>query len=261
MLKILRLALLGVLMLVWFVLGLLLCLLRPRHRTNVYWLSCHMMHRACPLLGIKVRVIIPDECRDLGPAVYVANHQTNWDIMVMTGAVRPGVVAVGKKSLVWLPLFGQLFFLSGNILIDRSNRSRAIDTIRQVVEKIRDRRLSIWMFPEGTRSRGRGLLPFKTGAFHTAIQAGVPIVPIVASSYAKQIDLNRWDNGEVLIEMLPPLDSAQWEREQVRECSEQVRAIMKAKLQELDGRVRRPAGDKAKVTELQVAEQSDQRDA
>ena len=68
------------------------------------------------------------------------------------------------------------------------------------------RRLSIWMFPEGTRSRGRGLLPFKTGAFHTAMQAGVPIVPVVASSYANQIDLNRWDNGEVLIEMLPPLE-------------------------------------------------------
>lgn len=260
MLKILRLAVLGMLMLVWFVLGLLLCLLRPRHRTNVYWLSCRMMHQACPVLGIKVRVIIPEECRDLGPAVYVANHQTNWDIMVMTGAVRPGVVAVGKKSLLWLPLFGQLFYLSGNILIDRSNRSRAIDTIRQVVEKIRGQRLAIWMFPEGTRSLGRGLLPFKTGAFHTAMQAGVPIVPIVASSYAKQIDLNRWDNGEVVIEMLPPLDSSQWERDQVRECSEQVRAIMKAKLQELDGRVRRPAGEVA-VADGLAPEQSNQHDA
>ena len=237
MLKILRLGLLGVLMLVWFVLGLFICLLRPRHRTNVYWLSNRMMHRVYPLLGIKVTVTIPDECKNLGPAVYVANHQTNWDIVVLTGAVQPGVVAVGKKSLVWLPLFGILFYLSGNILIDRSNRSRAIDTIRQVVDKIRSRQISIWMFPEGTRSRGRGLLPFKTGAFHTAMQAGVPIVPVVATSYAKQIDLNRWDNGEVLIEMLPPIDPSGWEREQVRECADHVRELMKAKLEELDRRV------------------------
>ena len=237
MLKLLRLALLGVLMLIWFVLGLFLCLLRPRHRNNVYWLSCRMMHLACPLVGVKVQITIPEACRNLGPAVYTANHQTNWDIMVMTGAVQPGVVAVGKKSLVWLPLFGPLFYLSGNILIDRNNRSRAADTIRQVVEKIKARNLSIWMFPEGTRSRGRGLLPFKTGAFHTAMQAGVPIVPIVASSYANQIDLNRWDNGEVLIEMLPPLDSSQWERDQVRECAEQVRELMKNKLEELDARL------------------------
>ena len=238
MLKILRLGLLGVLMVVWFVLGLFICLLRPRHRTNVYWLSNRMMHRVYPLLGIKVTVTIPDACKDLGPAVYVANHQTNWDIVVLTGTVQPGVVAVGKKSLVWLPLFGILFYLSGNILIDRSNRSRAIDTIRQVVDKIRSRQISIWMFPEGTRSRGRGLLPFKTGAFHTAMQAGVPIVPVVATSYAKQIDLNRWDNGEVLIEMLPPIDPSGWEREQVRECADHVRELMKAKLEELDRRVR-----------------------
>ena len=242
MLKVLRLVLLGVLMVIWFVLGLLLCLLRPRHKTNVYWLSCRMLHQACPLVGVKVRITIPEECKDLGPAVYVANHQTNWDIMVMTGAVQPGVVAVGKKSLVWLPLFGPLFYLSGNILIDRANRSRAIDTIRQVVDKIRSRGLSVWMFPEGTRSRGRGLLPFKTGAFHTAMQAEVPIVPIVASSYANQIDLNRWDNGEVLIEMLPPLDSTRWARDQVRECSEEVRVLMKAKLEELDARVKGPRG-------------------
>ena len=237
MLKILRLGLLGVLMLVWFVLGLLICVLRPRHPTNVYWLSNRMMHRVYPLLGVKVTVTIPDECKKLGPAVYVANHQTNWDIIVLTGAVQPGVVAVGKKSLVWLPLFGILFYLSGNILIDRSNRSRAIDTIRQVVDKIRSRQISIWMFPEGTRSRGRGLLPFKTGAFHTAMQAGVPIVPVVATSYAKQIDLNRWDNGEVRIEMLPPIDPNGWARDQVRECADHVRELMKAKLQELDHQV------------------------
>ena len=136
MLKILRLGLLGVLMLVWFVLGLFICLLRPRHRTNVYWLSNRMMHRVYPLLGVKVTVTIPDECKDLGPAVYVANHQTNWDIVVLTGAVQPGVVAVGKKSLVWLPLFGILFYLSGNILIDRSNRSPSGCSRKELVREV-----------------------------------------------------------------------------------------------------------------------------
>ncbi|MGL4751404.1 MAG: 1-acylglycerol-3-phosphate O-acyltransferase [Aeromonadaceae bacterium] len=241
MLKLIRLLILGLMMVVWFLIGLAICLFRPRHRTNVYWLSNRLLRFALPVIGLKVRLHIPAGIDKLGPAVYVANHQTNWDIVVLTCAVQPGVVAVGKKSLVWLPLFGILFYLSGNILIDRSNRSRAIDTIRQVVDKIRERRLSIWMFPEGTRSRGRGLLPFKTGAFHTAMQAGVPIVPIVASSYATQVDLNRWDNGEVCIEMLAPVDSQQWARDQVRECSEVIRAQMVAKLAELDQQARRPA--------------------
>ncbi|MCD8547077.1 MAG: 1-acylglycerol-3-phosphate O-acyltransferase [Aeromonadaceae bacterium] len=240
MLKFFRVFLLGLLMVCWFVLGLLLCLARPRHRNNSYLLSCWGLHLACPLLGIKVKVIIPEQCRHLGPAIYAANHQTNWDIMVMTGAVRPGVVAVGKKSLLWIPLFGALFYLGGNILIDRGNRSKAIDTILQVVDRIRGRRISVWMFPEGTRSKGRGMLPFKTGAFHTALQAKVPVVPVVASSYADQIDLNRWDNGEVIVEMLPPVATDSWQRETVRQHGDEIRSLMLAKLAELDAQVRRP---------------------
>ncbi len=68
-----------------------------------------------------------------------------------------------------MPLFGQLYWLTGNILIDRANRSKAKGTIDQVVNSIKESDVSVWMFPEGTRSRGRGLLPFKTGAFHAAM--------------------------------------------------------------------------------------------
>ena len=82
-------------------------------------------------------------------------------------------------------------------------------TISQVVAQIQKRKISVWMFPEGTRSRGRGLLPFKTGAFHAAIAAGVPIIPVCVSNTSNKIKLNRWNNGLVIVEMLPiPLISA-----------------------------------------------------
>ena len=152
----------------------------------------------------------------------------------------PGTVSMGKQSLAWIPLFGQVYYLSGNILIDRARSSKAADTIRQVVAKIKQRGISIWMFPEGTRSKGRGLIPFKTGAFHTAIAAKVPLVPIVCSSYAGQIDLNRWDNGEIIVEMLPPVDSQQWTRATVKDCSNTIRALMESKLAELDAKVKKP---------------------
>ena len=206
MLKIARVLLLGLLLIFWFLFGLLLCLVRPRHPNNVY-VFARMYHAVCPLIGLRVKVTVADEVKSVGPAVYVCNHQSNFDIFTVTGAVQPGVVAVGKKSLLWLPLFGLIFWLSGNVLIDRSNRSRAIGTIGQVVDRIKNRGTSIWMFPEGTRSQGRGLLPFKAGAFHTAVQAEVPVVPIVCSSYFGQVDLNRWDNGEVLVEVMAPVCS------------------------------------------------------
>ena len=75
-------------------------------------------------------------------------------------------MSIGKKSILWMPLFGQIYWLSGNILIDRANRARAFETLAQTAVKIKEKCLSIWIFPEGTRSRGRGLLPFKAGAFH-----------------------------------------------------------------------------------------------
>ena len=152
MLKLARVLLLGLLLIFWFLFGLLLCLVRPRHPNNVY-VFARMYHAVCPLIGLKVRVTVADEVKSVGPAVYVCNHQSNYDIFTVTGAVQPGVVAVGKKSLLWLPFFGLIFWLSGNVLIDRSNRSRAIGTIGQVVERIKNRGTSIWMFPEGPAPR------------------------------------------------------------------------------------------------------------
>lgn len=119
-------------------------------------------------------------------------------------------------------------------MIDRANRSKAHNTITQVADQIKKRKISVWMFPEGTRSRGRGLLPFKTGAFHAAIAAGVPIVPVCVSSTQGKIKLNRWNNGSVIIEMLDPIDTSLYTREQVRELSEHCHALMEAKIKELD---------------------------
>ena len=143
-----------------------------------------------------------------------------------------------------MPLFGQLYWITGNILIDRANRSKAKGTIDQVVDSIKKSDVSVWMFPEGTRSRGRGLLPFKTGAFHAAIGAGVPIIPIVCSS-TNDIKLNRWNNGHVIVEMLPPISVEGYSKENTRELSTICREQMIAKLAELDEEVAMLNGQKA----------------
>ena len=93
------------------------------------------------------------------------------------------------------------------------------------------------MFPEGARSRGRGLMPFKTGAFHAAIAAGVPIVPICVSTTSGNINLNRWNNGHVIVEMLAPVDTSKYGKENVRELAAHCRELMEAKIAELDAEV------------------------
>lgn len=215
--------------------GLLLSIVRPFHPNNVHIIAGWFGSMA-KMIGVKLVLTRHKDAVDTGPAVYVANHQNSYDLFTVPAMVPKNCVSLGKKSLKWIPFFGQLYWLSGNILIDRSNRSKAAGTISKSAEKIKNNGLSVWMFPEGTRSYGRGLLPFKTGAFHTAMSADVPIIPVCMNTTHKTIKLNRWDNGTIYIEMLAPITL---DKEiSAREHAKSVHSIMAAKITELDAQVR-----------------------
>ncbi|WP_018692352.1 1-acylglycerol-3-phosphate O-acyltransferase [Algicola sagamiensis] len=237
MLAVLRLIILGLFIVASTIAGCVFFLFRPKNPNNTHliakWYSSMRY-----IMGIEVEVRIPDELKKLGPCVYIANHQNSYDLFTLTKSVMPKTVSVGKKSLKWIPFFGQLYWLSGNILIDRKNRHKAFDTISQAAKKIRERKISVWLFPEGTRSYGKGLLPFKTGAFHTALQAGVPIIPVCMSSTHKKFSLNRWRNGKVIIEMLPPVDMSRIDKNEIREMAIKVHQMMRDKISTLDHQIR-----------------------
>ena len=207
-------------------------LLRPFHRNNVH-LTAGVLGKISKLLGLEIEIRIPKSVKDLGPAVYIANHQNSYDIFTISGAVQKNTVSVGKKSLKWIPFFGQMYWLTGNILIDRKNSNKALNTIALTAKKIQEKQLSVWLFPEGTRSYGGGLLPFKTGAFRTAIQAEVPLVPVCASNTHNTINLNRWNNGKMIIEFLEPIALNSDGTESIREITNNVHSIMKDKINQL----------------------------
>ena len=235
MIAILRIFAVAIFAVLMFVFGCGYCLLSPRNPKHVFTFGRYF-GRMSKIFGMKLELRIPEDAYSRGQHVYVANHQNSWDLFTISSAVTPKVVTVGKKSLVWMPLFGQLYWLTGNILIDRANRSKAVGTIDQVVTSLKESDVSVWMFPEGTRSRGRGLLPFKTGAFHAAIGAGLPIIPIVCSSTGG-VKLNRWNNGHVIVDMLPPISTEGYDKSNVRELANLAREQMAAKLEELDKEV------------------------
>ncbi|WP_113908074.1 1-acylglycerol-3-phosphate O-acyltransferase [Aliidiomarina celeris] len=236
MLAVIRLIILGVFVIVAGVFGSLFCLLRPFHRDNTR-LFAHIFGSMHKVLGVELEIRVPQAVKDGGPFVYVANHQNSWDIFTLSRSLLTGTVTVGKKSLKWVPFFGQLYWLSGNILIDRKNSSKAHGTIGKTIDALKNKNLSIWLFPEGTRNYGRGLLPFKTGAFHSAIGAQVPLVPVCMSTTHQQIKLNRWHNGKVIIEMLPPVTTEGVTRERVRELISSVYQQMEAEIVKLDTEV------------------------
>ncbi|MDU8923583.1 1-acylglycerol-3-phosphate O-acyltransferase [Pasteurellaceae bacterium LIM206] len=193
--------------------------------------------RLAPLFGLQVEHRFAKDADKVGKAIYIGNHQNNYDMVTISYMVMPGTVTVGKKSLIWVPFFGLVYWLTGNIFIDRDNRSKAHNTMNELGRRINQNNLSVWMFPEGTRSRGRGLLPFKTGAFHAAVAAGVPIVPVVCSTTHNKVDLNRWDNGRVICEVMEPIDISGYGREDIRALSEKCHDLMAQRIAELDAEV------------------------
>lgn len=236
MLKLFRIIIIVICCILICVLGTIFSLIRFRHPSNVGVFS-RWFGRLAPLFGLQVEHRFPKDVDQIGRCIYIGNHQNNYDMVTISYMVRPRTVSVGKKSLIWVPFFGILYWATGNIFIDRDNRNKAHNTMTELANRIQKDNLSIWMFPEGTRSRGRGLLPFKTGAFHAAIAAGVPIVPVVCSTTQNKIDLNRWDNGKVICEMLEPVDTTGYSKENVRELAEYCHSIMQQRIAELDAEI------------------------
>jgi 1-acyl-sn-glycerol-3-phosphate acyltransferase len=116
------------------------------------------------------------------PVILMSNHQSLADIAAIVTTLPRSVSwrFVAKKELVRVPIFGQALVASGHIIIDRGNRERAVASLHRAAERIRAG-TSVIVFPEGTRSPGGELHPFKSGPFHLAIEAQVPIVPVTVS--------------------------------------------------------------------------------
>ena len=108
---------------------------------------------------------------------------------------------VAKKELQWSPLLGQFMSLSGVVWIDRGNNAKAVRSLMAAGETMKAQRMALWLFPEGTRSmrEHHDMLPFKKGAFHIAVQAGVPIVPVVCENYWRLYRKNVFESGTLKV--------------------------------------------------------------
>ena len=158
------------------ILGIVLCLLVPGGSALMpvarlwSWLILKTYR-------VRSSVVLHPEGSSRRPAVYVANHQSQFDIPALALAMPVDFRMVAKRELLYIPIFGWALWLAGFIFIERGDRDRAIRSLDRAVRTIH-RGTSIVVFAEGTRSPDDRLLPFKKGGFILALQAGVPIVPV-----------------------------------------------------------------------------------
>jgi len=161
------------------------------------------------------------------PAVFVFNHQSKVDVVIMAKLLRRDIAGVGKKEIKDMPLIGKTLELAGTIFIDRENSHSAIEAMKPLVDAMRNQGKSVAIAPEGTRSITPKLAAFKKGPFHLAMQAGVPVVPVVihnAGDVAPKGDFV-FRQATVEVDVLPPVDTSQWRRETVEEHVAEVRNL------------------------------------
>ncbi|MDZ4678044.1 MAG: lysophospholipid acyltransferase family protein [Oligoflexia bacterium] len=197
---------------IWFFfccfITLFVAIIRWRHPSNGYFCSVLFTNGTKLITGLRIKIHNKERLRATQPCIYLGNHQSNVDILVHADCYPPRTIAIGKKELLWIPLFGFLFYLCRNILLDRKDHSRAVEGLNQAKDYLMNKNISIYMFPEGTRNRGaKKLLPFKKGAFHMAILAGVPVLPVVASHIDTLVDFKakKIHPGTFNVEVLEPI--------------------------------------------------------
>ena len=166
-----------------------------------------MSRLACGGADMDVRVVDGERLAASQPCVYIANHQSFVDYPVLARIFPARTVVVGKAEIGRMPVIGSLFRATGNVLLTRGDSKGASRTLDDLAARRRSGATSGWMFPEGTRRKDdSAMLPFKSGAFRMAAQAGVPIVPVVVSSLKPRVDLagRRLDRTTVTIRVLAP---------------------------------------------------------
>ena len=196
------------------------------------WLS------GCPFTRKGIQYLDPDR-----PAIYVSNHTSILDIFIAIWHAPVGTSGVAKKQIIYYPFFGLLYALSGHLRIDRGNSEKAVASMKALGETVKKHRLSIFLWPEGTRSRSGRLLPFKKGMVHLAVQTGLPVVPFVVIGANKSWESRSYTIQEVPIhlEILPPIDTSHWSIDRIEEAIEEVhvrfREVLPADQQPTEGGV------------------------
>ena len=171
-------------------------------------------------LDIRYHAAVPQQ-----PVVYLFNHSSTLDLFVITALALPGVRYIAKRELGYNPLFWMVAKLSSQIMIDRKDPRRAIVQMNKAYKFLRKRRFSLMLAPEGTRSRTGSILPFKSGAFHAAVELGYPIVPIyIEGAHAlcpgKSLIAHP---GRITVHFHQPVDPTGWSKKSIRKHADQMR--------------------------------------
>lgn len=175
--------------------------------------------------GVKLNVVGGHNLWAHRPAVFIFNHQSALDAIVVCSLLQENFSGIGKRESQYIPFLSMSTYALDLVFVDRGTE-KARDQAKGLVDRLRAG-TSVFVAPEGTRSPTPIMGPFKPGAFHAAHEAGVPIVPIVVRN---AYDLMPGSSvgirpGTVDVAVLDPIPSGEWRRETMRAIAAEVREL------------------------------------
>ncbi len=228
MIYVVRYALIALYTVLW---GVPATLLGPfdRHGRMICFIARHWIGWIFWTCGIRVECEGLENLDPEQPYVLMGNHQSVVDIGALVLTLPRDFRFVAKRELAWIPFVGWALALSVGIMVDRGNRQRSVSSLRRAAERIRGGETVI-IYPEGTRSPTGELRAFKSGGFHLAIQAQVPVLPVTVSG-SKRITPKRSlrvERGTVKIVYGKPIPTRGLGTEDRQALKDEVRAAITA---------------------------------
>ena len=157
-------------------LSLAISLFDPEGRRQ-HWCAQTWSRMIARTVGARVRVHGAEHLRPGASYVFLSTHQSYMDIPVMLGYLPAQLRIAAKREVFMIPFLGWHMRRAGHVSINRGSTPEAVETLRRAAREVREG-ISIFLYPEGTRSRDGALQPFKKGGFKFAVQTGLPIVPV-----------------------------------------------------------------------------------
>jgi len=185
--------------------------MRPRNVLN-FLISSRTLKHVSNVIGIKWTLRNPEHLTKDQTCVIIANHQSCLDVQGMMDiwpVIRKMTAIAKREILLYSGTFGISMFLAGLAYIDRKAGVTARQAMNDTMDDLKEKKIKLWVFAEGTRRNTGEIHEFKKGAFHAAVHSQVPIVPVVFSSYKNFLDAKRrvFDNGEIIITALPEIST------------------------------------------------------
>jgi len=199
------------------------------------WINYRLAQLWCKgiicITGCKVTVEGRENIPKIGGVCFVSNHVGIFDIVLALAYIGRPFGFIAKKELLFIPMLAMWVSFLGGFFIDRKNIRKAIKTINNGIRKI-EKGGGMLIFPEGTRSKGRGLLPFRSGAIKLATHSLATIVPMAIKGSYDVFEKNyRVHAVPVHLTFCPPIATAEMSpNERRHELADQVRAVIEETL-------------------------------